>query len=138
MYSLENAFTLLKSFFDEKGLVRQHLDSYNDFIEHGLQEIVDEVGEIEIDVPGEPYKIKLGRIYIYREVDRGVIEYPYVTEVDGTYHEIYPMEARLRNLTYAMPLSLEMTTVIGDREVNSELAYIGELPTTLKSSRDLL
>ena len=138
MYASEDAFTLLKAFFEEKGLVRQHLDSYNEFIEHGLQEIVDEVGEIKIDVPGESYRIKLGRIYIYREVDRGVIEYPYVTEVDGTYHEIYPMEARLRNLTYAMPLSLEMTVVIGDREVSSELVYIGDIPTMLKSSRCLL
>ncbi|HIE13716.1 TPA: DNA-directed RNA polymerase subunit B'', partial [Candidatus Bathyarchaeota archaeon] len=137
-YTSEDAFILLKAFFEEKGLVRQHLDSYNEFIEYGLQEIVDEIGEINIDVPGEPYRINLGRIYIYREVDRNVIEYPYVTEVDGTYHEIYPMEARLRNLTYAMPLSLEMTTVIGDREVNTELVFIGNLPTMLKSKRCLL
>ncbi|MEM2130666.1 MAG: hypothetical protein QXZ70_08730, partial [Candidatus Bathyarchaeia archaeon] len=62
--SKEDARLLLKSFFNEKGLVRQHLDSYNEFIDHGLQEVVDEVGEIDIEVPESPYKVKLGQIWI--------------------------------------------------------------------------
>ena len=49
----EDIHILLKTFFDEKGLVRQHLDSYNEFIDHGLQEVVDEVDEIreKVDYP---------------------------------------------------------------------------------------
>ena len=50
---------LQKAFFREKGLVRQHLDSYNEFIDRGLQEVINEVGEINIEVPESPYKIKL-------------------------------------------------------------------------------
>ena len=139
MYGSEDAFILLKAFFDEKGLVRQHLDSYNDFIEHGLQEIVDEVGEIPIEIPEGPYKVKFGRIEIVREVEHNeVIRDPYITEVDGTHHIIYPMEARLRNLTYAMPLSLEMTTIVDGEEVDRELVYIGDIPTMLKSRYCLL
>ncbi|MEM1990980.1 MAG: DNA-directed RNA polymerase subunit B'', partial [Candidatus Bathyarchaeia archaeon] len=133
MISPEDAFLVFKSFFEEKGLVRQHLDSYNEFVEHGLQEIIDEIGEIEIEVPEGPYKIKFGKIFIARETENGVIYGPYVTEVDGTRHEIYPMEARLRNLTYAMPVSVEMMPVVGGREVDKELVYIGDLPTMLKS-----
>ena len=38
----DDKWVILKSLFDEKGLVRQHLDSYNDFIEYKMQEIVDE------------------------------------------------------------------------------------------------
>ena len=53
---------LVKAFFKEKGLVRQHLDSYNEFIDHGLQQIIDEIGEISIEVPERPYKVKLGQI----------------------------------------------------------------------------
>ncbi|MEM1607142.1 MAG: DNA-directed RNA polymerase subunit B [Candidatus Bathyarchaeia archaeon] len=133
MISPEDAFLVFKSFFEEKGLVRQHLDSYNEFIEHGLQEIVDEVGEIEIEVPEGPFKIKLGKVFIARETENGVIYGPYITEVDGTRREIYPMEARLRNLTYAMPVSVEMTPVVGDRELDKELVHIGDIPTMLKS-----
>jgi len=32
---------LQKAFFKEKGLVRQHLDSYNEFIDHGLQQMIE-------------------------------------------------------------------------------------------------
>jgi len=133
LISSEDAFLVMKSFFEEKGLVRQHLDSYNEFVEHGLQEIIGEVGEINIEVPEEPYKIRFGRVFIARETENGVIYGPYVTEVDGTRHEIYPMEARLRNLTYAMPISVEMTPVVGGKELDKELVYIGDLPTMLKS-----
>jgi len=127
-----------KAFFEEKGLVRQHLDSYNEFVERGLQEVIDEVGEIEIEVPEGPYKIKFGKIFIVREIENDVIYGPYITEVDGTRHEIYPMETRLRNLTYAMPLSVEMSPVVDDKELEKELVYIGDLPAMLKSKYCLL
>ena len=133
MINPEEAFIIFKSFIEEKGLVRQHLDSYNEFIEHGLQEIIDEVGEIEIEVPEGPYKIKFGKVFIGRKTENDVIYGPYVTEVDGTRHEIYPMEARLRNLTYAMPMSVEMIPVVGGKELDKEIVYIGDIPTMLKS-----
>jgi len=130
-FSKEEMHNLLKSFFKEKGLVRQHLDSYNEFIDHGLQEVIDEVGEIPIEVPENPYTIKLGQIWIIDPQTR--ITGPYTTEVDGTKHEIYPMETRHRSLTYAAPLALEMTPVIDGREQDTELVYIGNIPVVLKS-----
>ena len=48
--SNEDKWVVLKSLFDEKGLVRQHLDSYNDFIENEMQQIVDESGEVVPDI----------------------------------------------------------------------------------------
>jgi DNA-directed RNA polymerase subunit B len=127
----EDVNSLLKAFFKEKGLVRQHLDSYNEFIDHGLQEVIDEVGEIPIEVPECPYTVKLGQVWIIDPQTR--ISGPYVTEVDGTKHEIYPIEARLRNLTYAAPIALEMTPVVDGREQDTELVFIGNIPVMLKS-----
>ena len=115
---------LLKHFLEEKGLVRQHVDSYNEFIETGLQAIVDETGEIPIEIEDYPLKIKLGRIEIGT---------PRVTEVDGSERQIFPTEARIRNLTYAAPLHLEMTPVIGEREGQTEIVYIGDFPVMLRS-----
>ena len=110
----EDIILLQDAFFKEKGLVRQHLDSYNEFIEKGLQEVIDEVGEIVIESPENPYAIKFGKIMILkRSNSTKIITEPYITEADGTSHEIYPMEARFRNLSYVVPLSLEMTPVIG-------------------------
>jgi DNA-directed RNA polymerase subunit B len=129
--SKEDTHLLLKTFFNDKCLVRQHLDSYNEFIDHGLQEVVDEVNEIPIEVPESPYKVKLGQLWVIDPQSR--ITGPYVTEVDGTKHEIYPMEARLRNLAYAAPIALEMTPIIDGREQDTELVYIGNIPVMLKS-----
>ena len=58
--SNSDKWVVLKSLFDEKGLVRQHLDSYNNFIQLEMQEIVDESGEVIPDIPG--FKIKFGKI----------------------------------------------------------------------------
>jgi len=115
---------LMKHFLEEKGLVRQHVDSYNEFIESGLQAIVDETGEIPIEIEDYPLKIKLGKIEIGT---------PRVTEVDGSERQIFPTEARLRNLTYAAPLHVEMTPIIGEREGQTEIVYIGDFPVMLRS-----
>ncbi len=123
---------LMNAFFEEKGLVRQHLDSYNRFIEETLQEIVDEVGEIDPEIPD--FKVKLGRISVSR---------PTIVEADGSEKSIYPMEARIRNLTYAGSLHLEMTPINIDSqgiEMEGETVqvYIGRMPIMLRSKRCLL
>ncbi|MDH5782712.1 MAG: DNA-directed RNA polymerase subunit B'' [Candidatus Bathyarchaeota archaeon] len=134
--SQDDLFLLQKAFFKEKGLVRQHLDSYNKFIDSGLQQVIDETGEINIEVPEAPYKIKLGQAWIIDPQTK--ISGPYVTEVDGTKHEIYPLETRFRNLTYAAPLALEMTPIIDGREQETELVLVGNLPVMLKSKLCIL
>jgi len=120
---------LMKAFLEEEGLSRQHLDSYNDFIENNLQRIIDEVGEISIDAPINPFKVKLKRIEVGR---------PRIVEVDGSDHPIYPMEARLRSLSYSAPLYLEMVYSSNDREGIVEYIHIGDIPVMLKSRLCLL
>jgi DNA-directed RNA polymerase subunit B len=122
-------WNLAKEFIRDSGLAHQHIDSYNDFVERGLQAIVDEVGELPIDIGDYPLRIKLGKIEIGT---------PRVIEVDGTERSIYPTEARIRNLTYAAPLHMEMIPVIGEREGQPEMVYIGDLPVMLKSRICLL
>lgn len=125
----QDLWLLTRSFFESEGLVRQHLDSYNDFLEQDLQNIINEVGEIQIDSPDYPFKVRLKHIEIGR---------PRVVEVDGSDHPVYPMECRLRNLSYAAPLYLEMAVVRDDREESSELVHVGDIPVMLKSELCLL
>src|SRR5260370_16478199 len=108
----------------ESGLVRQHIDSYYDFVDRGLQAIVDEVGELPIEIGDYPLKIKLGKVEIGA---------PRVIEVDGTERSIYPAEARIRNLTYAAPLHMQMIPVIGDREGQPEMVSPADLPSMPQS-----
>lgn len=46
--SQEDAWTVISSYFEEKGLVGQQLDSFDEFIQNTMQEIVDESANIEI------------------------------------------------------------------------------------------
>jgi len=125
-------WVLMNAFFEEKGLVRQHLDSYNRFIKETLQEIVNEVGEIVPEIP--TFKVRLGRI---------VVKAPEVVEADGSKKSVYPMEARIRNLTYSAPIQLEMIPVNIDSqgiemEGEAVFVYIGRMPIMLRSERCLL
>ena len=42
-------WTVINSFFGDKGLVRQQLESFNEFIENTMQEIVDERSRLTLD-----------------------------------------------------------------------------------------
>ena len=44
----EHTWTVISSFFDEKGLVRQQLDSFKTFVANTCQEIIDESPEIVV------------------------------------------------------------------------------------------
>lgn len=118
----EDRWVLVEAFIREKGLVKQHLDSYNDFVERKLQEIINEQGIIETDIPG--LYIRLGKIEIGKPIAR---------EADGSTSEILPMEARLRNLTYAAPMHLHMALIVDGEERDWERVYIGDLPIMVKS-----
>jgi len=128
-----NPWDLMRAFFEEKGLVRQHLDSYNVFIERTIQEVVDEVGRIEPDIP--QYYVRLGRL---------TIGDPTIREADGSVKPIFPIEGRIRNLTYSAPLYLEMIPIRKDERTGIEMegevvnVYIGRLPIMLRSNMCLL
>ena len=42
-------WTIISSYFDGRGLVRQQLDSFNEFVENTIQEIVDENSRLTLD-----------------------------------------------------------------------------------------
>jgi DNA-directed RNA polymerase II subunit RPB2 len=97
----EDAWAVISAFFEEKGLVRQQLDSFDEFVSNTMQEIIDEAPEIVVrpesqHMPGaaelddREYKISFGQIYLSK---------PLVTESDNDTNSLFPKEARLRNLT---------------------------------------
>lgn len=42
----EDCWTIISSFFEEKGLVRQQLESFDEFVHNTMQELVDENAEL--------------------------------------------------------------------------------------------
>ncbi|KAK6462129.1 hypothetical protein DFJ63DRAFT_143805 [Scheffersomyces coipomensis] len=127
----EDCWTVISSFFQEKGLVSQQLDSFDEFIESTIQELVWEDSHLILDQPAQHtteddhenrrYEITFGKIYISK---------PTQTEGDGTTHPMFPQEARLRNLTYSSPLYVDMTKQVFKSDDNlrkeNELEWIEE------------
>lgn len=150
----EDCWTVISSFFQEKGLVSQQLDSFDEFVETSIQELVWEDSHLILDQPAQHtsvadhknkrYEIEFGKIYISKTSQ---------TEGDGTTHSVFPQEARLRNLTYSSPLYVDMTKrkfesddnkrkdneleweeiEVDDKEGPQSKVFLGKVPIMLRS-----
>ena len=115
----------MEAFIREKGLVRQHLDSYNAFVTSWIKDIVREMGRIETSQPG-----------VYIEVLDVRVGEPQFREVEGNVERITPMEARVRNLTYAAPVKLIIALYENGIEITRQEVPLGELPVMVRSVLD--
>eukprot|EP00877_Chromochloris_zofingiensis_P007160 jgi/Chrzof1/2698/Cz11g25180.t1 len=146
--SQEDAWIVISSFFEEKGLVRQQLDSFNEFVSNTMQEIVDETSEIVVrpesqHMPGQDdmfeekeYRIKFEQIFLSK---------PLVTEPDGETATLFPKEARLRNLTYSAPMYVNITKAEHKRNIDTgewdlvqedtyDKVFLAKVPIMLQST----
>ncbi|MDP3026739.1 MAG: DNA-directed RNA polymerase subunit B [Nanoarchaeota archaeon] len=117
----KNEHILVKRYLQEHSLIESNIISFNNFVEHRMQEIVDELNDT---MPKEETEIKLGKIRV---------EKPNIIEADGSSHSIMPAEARIRGLTYSAPLSLEIT-VKQEGQLESHDVEIGRIPVIVKSN----
>lgn len=106
----EDCWRVITAFFENKGLVSQQIDSFNDFMMHTMQEIVDANSTVTVDHKSPPgddddpivvrrYELKFTRLILAK---------PAMTEGDGGTAYLLPQEARLRNLTYSAPMYIDM------------------------------
>lgn len=118
-------WTLIKSYFHNRNFAQMEINSYNQFIDKKLHEIVDENKTIAPKI--EEVRIELDKIELLK---------PRIIEADGSPRtNFFPMEARLRNRTYAAPIFLSMKLLRRDVEQDMKRAFIGDLPIMLKSNR---
>jgi DNA-directed RNA polymerase subunit B" len=73
---------LSKAYFTSEKIVRHHVDSFNDFLDFGLQKVIDEQRIIETDIEGT--YVRLGKIRV---------SHPVVREADGAVDKLHPTEA---------------------------------------------
>jgi DNA-directed RNA polymerase beta subunit len=116
--------TIVGGFGKEREWVRYQIESFNNFIDFGLQKIINEVGTIRVVQDKEDLKIKFGEISIGK---------PVVHEADGSSRAIFPNEARIRNLNYMAPINVKLTPIFNGVQEKSETVHIGDLPVMVKS-----
>lgn len=119
-----------RSYFSREHVARHQLDSFNNFLLYNLQKVVNEQKVIETDIESrgkskEPVWVELGTVEVKK---------PLVREADGSQSELFPSEARLRNLTYAAPIQLDMTLVQGEDRQDPVVTTIGQLPVMVGSA----
>src|SRR3989344_6042333 len=125
--SMNEHNALLKAYFAEQSFVRSDIESFNHFIDEELAKIIQENREVEptiIPPNVDEFKIRFDKIRITK---------PEITEADGSVRKIYPMEARLRKLTYAAPMYITVSAHINGAQRESFETQIGSLPVMLKS-----
>ncbi len=122
-----NSQVLIRTYFDENSIVQADIESFNHFIDEELQSIVNENKIVEptiIPANVEEFKVQLDKIWV---------EKPKITEADGSERNIFPMEARLRKLSYAAPIFMEVSAHINGVQRENFKTQIGSLPIMLKS-----
>uniref|UniRef100_A0A6C0EZY1 DNA-directed RNA polymerase n=1 Tax=viral metagenome TaxID=1070528 RepID=A0A6C0EZY1_9ZZZZ len=138
-------------------LVRHHIDSYNDFIQNKIPQIFNNMSKIppiillDEDDKNITYEIQL--YYGGRNHDKYKIAKPTIKNFpSGEIRQLYPNEARLKNLTYGADffysIDVDFTMKRGDHVVfqnrpieNAEFLeniYLGKIPIMLKSDLCIL
>lgn len=123
---------LLRRFFEENSAVASDINSFNHFIDQGLQDVIDE-NKILLP-PILPPNIEDFKIHL----DKVLVGKPEVIEADGSKREILPVEARLRKLTYSAPVMLSISAHINGVQRESFTTQVASIPIMLKSKKCFL
>ncbi|KAF2734046.1 beta and beta-prime subunits of DNA dependent RNA-polymerase [Polyplosphaeria fusca] len=123
----EDKWNLLPAFLKTKGLVKQHVDSYNYFVNVGLKKIIQANKYVRCEA--DP-KFRL------EYTDIRVLPPNRVDEENFEHHisTVTPNECRLRDMTYAAPVAVDIVYTRNSQRIKRRNVKIGRLPVMLKSN----
>jgi DNA-directed RNA polymerase II subunit RPB2 len=134
------AWLAIESYFNECGMVKTQIDSFNKFIDSNIQSIVDETQDMEFQMESkDPSDMRPYGVTIH--FGQVTITDPFIQESDGTRQFVTPNMARIRSLTYASAsyIAIHRTTyrlqgTIREDET-TEIVHcgMGDLPIMLQS-----
>lgn len=121
----KDKWNLLPAFLKIKGLVKQHIDSFNYFVETDIKKIIKANQIILSDIDPDFY-LK------YLDIRIGT---PCRKDVNSCQEPVTPQECRLRDLTYAAPIYVDVEYTRGRQIVVHRDLEIGRMPIMLRSSK---
>lgn len=126
---MHDKWKLVPAFLDVKGLVKQHIDSFNYFINYDIKKIMQSNNQVTCDVNALFYvkylNIKVGE----PKVEEGIITMDRL---------LTPQECRLRDITYSAPITVDIEYTRGTDRVRRSDLPIGRMPLMLRSSNCVL
>lgn len=120
---VDKKWPLLPSFLRSKGLVRQHIESYNYFVSEEIKQIVKSPGNKVIKCEADPnFYIDFENVSVGRPT----------SDEDMVSRRLTPAECRSRDINYTAPILVDVVYYRGKphRQKNVE---IGRLPVMLRS-----
>lgn len=128
--SLKDKWRLLPHFLRLRSLLRQHIDSFDHFVNVELKQIVQSPSACEIRSDHDP------KFYL-RYTDCWVGE-PSVQEDSYALQTATPFQCRLRDCSYSAPLYVNVRYTRGRQIVVKRKVMIGRMPIMLRSAKCLL
>lgn len=127
---VEEKWKLLPHFLRMRGLMRQHIDSFNHFVNIGIKEIVAARSNQEIRSEADPkFFLRYTDIYVG---EPNLEEDAFVTS------NVTPFQCRLRDCTYSAPLYVNVKYTRQRQVVSKNGIQIGRIPIMLRSEKCIL
>jgi DNA-directed RNA polymerase III subunit RPC2 len=127
---VKNKWKLLPHFLKVRGLVKQHIDSFNYFLNVDMAKIVAAKANNEITSQADPKFF-----FRYKKIWVGD---PEVEEDSYMSTGVTPHECRLRDRTYSAPIYVNIYYTRGRERVHRDKVPIGKIPIMLRSERCVL
>lgn len=126
--SIEEKWKLLPAFLRVRGLIKQHLDSFNHFIDVEIKNVLKANDKIICDADPNWFvkylDIKVGK--------------PEIEEGFNIIRATTPHECRLRDITYCAPITVDIEYMRGQQRVIRKGQIIGRMPIMLRSANCVL
>lgn len=104
-----------RSFFKQHGLISHQINSYNEFLKTGIQNVFDSLGEFNVEPGYDPSgnetirrraSVKVGKVNLDRPMFWAGDSFS--TETGKGYLILLPKHARLQNITYSSRMSVHI------------------------------
>lgn len=122
--TVKEKWKLVPAFLKVKGLVKQHIDSFNYFINVDMKKVV-LANEMVTSDADQSFYLK------YLNITVGT---PDVEESFNVTRQVAPHECRLRDITYSAPITVDIEYSRGAQRVIRKGLPIGRMPIMLRSS----
>ncbi|KAI0124940.1 hypothetical protein BJ170DRAFT_482699 [Xylariales sp. AK1849] len=125
--TVEDKNQLLPAFLKVKGLVKQHIDSYNFFVDREIKEIIKANRTVRSDVTGS-FFIEFLDIRVELPDRADFNEYRVANEIS-------PMECRLRDMTYSAKILVDIAYPREKVRVVRRNVELARMPVMLRSNK---
>ena len=146
-------WNIIDSYFKDnpKHLVKHQLESYNDFFDNNIKQILKEKNPITIikdqDEKTKEFNLEAKMYFAGKNGNKLYYGKPIIYDENDNTHFMYPNEARLRNMTYGVTIHIDVVVEfriknsdgqIQEKSITFEKIYLGKFPIMVQSNLCIL